>query len=110
MKEIFQSLWSIVIVISAAGCLVVAQSPAPTPQDKRGLGIESGAATRTQTDQSKSKEAKPELVLQTGYNNFFGATRLFSLMDGSWQPHFAANVVNNFPCNRQCWCDIRIIY
>ena len=82
MKEIFQSLWSIVIVISAAGCLVVAQSPAPTPQDKRGLGIESGAATRTQTDQSKSKEAKPELVLQTGYNSFFGATRLVFSPDG----------------------------
>ncbi|HMG75749.1 MAG TPA: caspase family protein [Pyrinomonadaceae bacterium] len=73
---------AIALLMLAAGSLVVAQSPAPTPQDKRGLGIESGAATRTQTDQSKSKEAKPELVLQTGYNNFFGATRLVFSPDG----------------------------
>ena len=87
MKEIFKSgrrVWrlAIVVVMSAAGGLVVAQSPTPTPQDKRGLGIESNAANTTQTDQSKSKEAKPELVLQTGYNSFFGATRLVFSPDG----------------------------
>jgi WD40 repeat protein/uncharacterized caspase-like protein len=58
-----------------------AQTPGPTPQDKRGLGIES-SSNASQNDQTKSKEAKPELVLQTGYNNFFGATRLVFSPDG----------------------------
>src|SRR6185295_14700583 len=31
---------------------------------------------------SQSREAKPELVLQTGYSNFFGATRLVFSPDG----------------------------
>src|SRR6267142_3642075 len=87
MKGIFKSLTSVwrlafVVLISAAGSLVVAQSPTPSPQDKRGLGIESNVAPGTQTDQSKSKEAKPELLLQTGYNSFFGATRLVFSPDG----------------------------
>ena len=67
----------LIILISTCAGGVFAQSPNPSPQDKRGLGIDpSSSANTTQTDQSKSKEAKPELVLQTGYNNFFGATRL----------------------------------
>ena len=87
MKKISKSLsrvcrLAIVVVISAAGSLLVAQSPTPTPQDKRGLGIESSSSTTPQSDQTKSKEAKPELVLQTGYNNFFGATRLVFSPDG----------------------------
>src|SRR5260370_11474313 len=87
MKEIFKSLTSVcrlafVVVISAAGSSVMAQSPTPSPQDKRGLGIESNAATYSQSDRSKSKEAKPELVLQTGYSSFFGATRLVFSPDG----------------------------
>src|SRR6267142_4935566 len=87
MKGIFKSLTSVwrlafVVLISAAGSLVVAQSPTPSPQEKRGLGIESNTATKTQTDQSKSKKAKPELLLQTGYNSFFGATRLVFSPDG----------------------------
>src|SRR5207237_6192653 len=57
-------------------------TPSPTPQHKRGLGLENNAANTSQTDQSKSREAKPELVLQTGYNNFFGATRLIFSPDG----------------------------
>jgi len=87
MKEIFRS-WSsvwrlaIIVVISGAGGSLLAQTPTPTPPAKRGLGIESGATTNTQTDQTKSKEAKPELVLQTGYNSFFGATRLVFSPDG----------------------------
>ena len=63
---------------------VVAQTPSPTatPTDKRGLGIQSGGpTTSTSTDQG-SREAKPELVLQTGYNNLFGATRLVFSPDG----------------------------
>ncbi len=62
---------------------MVAQSSTPTPTDKRGLGIDSNTpAAVAQTDQSKSKEAKPELVLQTGYNSFFGATGLVFSPDG----------------------------
>ena len=59
-----------------------AQTPTPTPPDKRGLGIQSGGQTTTSTTDQRSREAKPELVLQTGYNNFFGATRLLFSPDG----------------------------
>ena len=49
---------------------VLAQEP-----DKRGVGVEKPTPTpNSQTTQAR--EAKPELVLQTGYNNIFGATRL----------------------------------
>ena len=61
---------------------VVAQTPSPTPQDKRGLGIQSTGATTTGNADQRSREAKPELVLQTGYNNIFGATRLVFSPDG----------------------------
>src|SRR5258705_3226175 len=65
------------VLLSAVACVALAQTAAPTPTpDKRGLGVESaGAANGPQTG-SQTREAKPELVLQTGYNNFFGATRL----------------------------------
>src|SRR5215208_6627004 len=59
----------------------LAQTPSPTPVDKRGLGVQSTGQTTTQTNQ-RAREAKPELVLQTGYNNFFGATRLVFSPDG----------------------------
>ena len=62
--------------------MAIAQTASPAPQDKRGLGIESTSPTASQSDQTKSKEAKPELVLQTGYNSFFGATRLVFSPDG----------------------------
>src|SRR5438094_8533210 len=77
--------WRITLAfVLAALCLtnLFSQTPSPTPQDKRGLGLENNAANTSQTDQSKSREAKPELVLQTGYNNFFGATRLIFSPDG----------------------------
>ncbi len=69
---------ALLIFVACLAPAVPAQTPAasPSPADKRGLGIQSaGQTTGTQTDQ-QSREAKPELVLQTGYNNFFGATRL----------------------------------
>src|SRR5437660_8434606 len=71
-------------VVFASLCLTNAfsQTPSPTPSDKRGLGLEDNSTNSSQTDQSKSREAKPELVLQTGYNNFFGATRLIFSPDG----------------------------
>ena len=62
--------------------LAQTQSPSPSPSDKRGLGIQSpGKTASTQADQ-QSREAKPELVLQTGYNNFWSATRLVFSPDG----------------------------
>ena len=64
------------ILISVSSIAALSQTSNPTPTDKRGLGIETGTPNQTQADQTKSKEAKPELVLQTGYNNFFGPTRL----------------------------------
>src|SRR6202163_159675 len=94
MKEILNRLrslstWPIALVIFgltfvliSSASLLVAQTPAPTPAEKRGLGIEANAANTTPTDQTKPKEANPELVLQTGYNNFFGATRLLFSPDG----------------------------
>src|SRR5258706_7527340 len=60
----------------------VTQTSNPTPADQRGLGIEAGSANSSPAEQTKAKEAKPELVLQTGYNNFFGATRLVFSPDG----------------------------
>jgi len=70
-------------LLNAVACVALAQTPTPTPTpDKRGLGVESsGAANGPQTG-SQTREAKPELVLQTGYNNFFGATRLVFSPDG----------------------------
>src|SRR5882672_7486183 len=84
MKEFAKSLLlALIIVVSAGASLTLAQSPTPSPQDKRGLGIDTSSSPgAAQIDQSKSKEAKPELVLQTGYNNFFGATRLVFSPDG----------------------------
>src|SRR5688500_14364499 len=61
---------------------LAAQAPSPTPPDKRGLGIESSGPTSTTQTAAQAREAKPELVLQTGYNNFFGATRLVFSPDG----------------------------
>jgi len=75
-------LAAVTIFIAVGTHAAVAQTPAPTPPDKRGLGIESSSWTTSQSDQTRSKEAKPELVLQTGYNNLFGATRLVFSPDG----------------------------
>ena len=59
-----------------------AQSPTPTPTDNRGLGIQSGGQTSTTQGNQGSREAKPELVLQTGYSNLYGATRMLFSPDG----------------------------
>lgn len=61
---------------------VLAQSPSPTPVDSRGLGVQSGGPTANAQTNQQSREAKPELVLQTGYNNIFGATRMVFSPDG----------------------------
>ena len=57
------------------------QSPSPTP-DQRGLGVQSATPTPGSQTSQQAREAKPELVLQTGYNNIFGATRLVFSPDG----------------------------
>jgi WD40 repeat protein/uncharacterized caspase-like protein len=91
MKEVFRlwrkamPIWQLIavtVLISAGAIVAIAQAPTPTPQDKRGLGVDANSANATQTDQTKSREAKPELVLQTGYNSFFGATRMVFSPDG----------------------------
>lgn len=60
---------------------VRAQSPSPTPTSQRGLGLQSSTSSSDQTNQ-QAREQKPELVMQTGYSNFFGATRYVFSPDG----------------------------
>ncbi|HEY0727066.1 MAG TPA: hypothetical protein VGD38_03280, partial [Pyrinomonadaceae bacterium] len=70
------------LILVALGT-VAGQSPSPTPPDQRGLGIQSATPTPgSQTSSQQARESKPELVLQTGYNNLFGATRLVFSPDG----------------------------
>src|SRR5256885_2957381 len=72
-------------LILILGIAICAQTPTqtPAPPDKRNIGLQPAATqSNSPTDQTKSKESKPELVLQTGYNNFFGATRLGFSPDG----------------------------
>src|ERR1041384_6445206 len=73
---------SVVVLLLCVGLVTFAQSPSPTPYDKRGLGIQSGSSTGNTTTDQRAREAKPELVLQTGYNNLFGATRMVFSPDG----------------------------
>lgn len=73
---------TVLLTLALATTTLLAQTPAPSPQDKRDLGIQSSQSANQQAGQTKSKEAKPELVLQTGYNNFYGATRLGFSPDG----------------------------
>ena len=65
---------------------VFAQTPSPTPPpgspEKRGIGVQASGSTNTSQSDQAAREAKPELVLQTGYNNFFGATRFVFSPDG----------------------------
>ena len=96
MKRIIKSqrkAWSIVpwlvlaITLPAVASMsAFAQTPAPlptdTPAEKRGIGIQSGVSVSDSQSERQSREAKPELVLQTGYNNFFGATRFVFSPDG----------------------------
>lgn len=77
----------LVILLIATASVAFGQNPSspsatPPPTPQRGLGIQSaGSANASQAGQ-QAREAKPELVLQTGYNNFFGATRLVFSPDG----------------------------
>ncbi|HKO98943.1 MAG TPA: caspase family protein [Pyrinomonadaceae bacterium] len=71
----------ITFLVIATPSFTFAQAPTPSP-DQRGLGIQGGQDKTTAQAQSQSREAKPELVLQTGYNNLFGATRSTFSPDG----------------------------
>jgi WD40 repeat protein/uncharacterized caspase-like protein len=68
-------------VLSSAHSVFGQASPTPTPDD-RGLGIQSKTSTSASSGNQQGREAKPELVLQTGYNNLFGATRMLFSPDG----------------------------
>lgn len=71
------------ILFTAASGAAPGQAPSPTPTpDNRGLGIQSGGGTTNAPTSPQPREAKPELILQTGYNGFMGATRLVFSPDG----------------------------
>ncbi len=81
------TLFLATILFSAFSTIAFGQSPTPTPTpDNRGLGVQSSTSTNNVQTAQQSRESKPELVLQTGYNNFFGATRLvFSSTVKLWE-------------------------
>jgi WD40 repeat protein/uncharacterized caspase-like protein len=70
-----------IALLPVLGTTVCAQTPTPTP-DQRGLGIQSSGTSTGSQAQQQEREAKPELILQTGYNTFIGATRLVFSPDG----------------------------
>src|SRR5215216_7990430 len=72
----------VLLVLFASGAFAQTPSPSPTPSNKRGLGIQSSGQTTNSQTSSQPREAKPELVLQTGYNNLVGATRMVFSPDG----------------------------
>ena len=81
--SVFRLFAGLSLLLLTCGTLVgQSQSPTPTPPDQRGLGIQSASPTPSSQTSQQSREAKPELVLQTGYNNIFGATRLVFSPDG----------------------------
>jgi WD40 repeat protein/uncharacterized caspase-like protein len=77
--EIYLALITIAILTVTATAF--AQTPTPTP-DQRGLGIRSSSSANDSQAAQQAREAKPELVLQTGYNSMIGATRLVFSPDG----------------------------
>ena len=71
----------LIILVATKSTSSLAQTPTPTP-DSRGLGVQGRSAASNSQNAQQVKEAKPELVLQTGYGNLFGATRLVFSPDG----------------------------
>ena len=57
-------------------------SPTPTPSNDRGLGVQSSSSQANQANNQQSREQKPELVLQSGYNSLIGGTRYLFSPDG----------------------------
>ena len=84
MKRIRNSEIGLIFLFLAVPIIVDAQiplAPSPTPE-QRGLGIESAQTRNDPQAVQKAREAKPQLVLQTGYNNLIGATRVLFSPDG----------------------------
>lgn len=69
---------SLLLLIATAA---FGQTPSPTP-GQRDIGLQPNQQSASQSNQNKPTQPKPELVLQTGYNSFFGATRLGFSPDG----------------------------
>src|SRR4051812_26472042 len=65
-------LVSILLLLGFASA-TLGQSPTP---EKRDIGLQPNQQSNPQANQNKPTQPKPELVLQTGYNSFYGATRL----------------------------------
>ena len=73
---------SLVLICLISSAVAFGQaSPTPTPDD-RGLGIQNTTSSSASSGNQQAREAKPELVLQTGYNNLFGSTRMVFSPDG----------------------------
>ncbi|MGH9871819.1 MAG: caspase family protein [Pyrinomonadaceae bacterium] len=73
----------VLVAIAALATGTFAQAPATTPTpDQRGLGVQTASSANNSQAEQRAREAKPELVLQTGYNTFIGATRLVFSPDG----------------------------
>ena len=79
-KSLNLSSLLLVFLLSSSHSVFGQASPTPTPDD-RGLGIQSNTSTSS-SSANQAREAKPELVLQTGYNNLFGATKMLFSPDG----------------------------
>ena len=71
-----------ILVVTAVSTGVFAQTPPAGSPEKRGIGVQTPGPTTTSQSDPAAREAKPELVLQTGYSNFFGATRFAFSPDG----------------------------
>ena len=72
-----------IFLFAVTAILSFAQAPSATQTpDQRGLGIQSGGSKTDSQTAQQAREVKPELVLQTGYNNLIGATRFVFSPDG----------------------------
>jgi len=77
-RTLFPFSFFLLLVLAIA---VPSQTPSPSPS-QRDLGLQPNQQASSQSNQTQSKQPKPELVLQTGYNSFYGATRLAFSPDG----------------------------
>lgn len=84
MTRIIAVVAVLVLVLLSATSLAQTPSPTPSPgQDKRGIGLDKTKPTKSSpAEQARQQEARPELIIQTGYNSLFGATRLVFSPDG----------------------------
>ena len=75
-----------IIFFLPGAAAILAQTPSAkpqaSPQSKRGTSVQTTRPTNSSQEQQQRKEVRPELVLQTGYNNSLSATRLVFSHDG----------------------------